>query len=182
MNNYVSLILISVAVVAVAIARDRQRARQHLNRAAYLSARDQNFALEACYEGLRCIGYSSVPGCDGPAAAAEAGAAYCKQHGESAILTASLVAAGMVAHYTDQRGVPNRIAAAMLERVNESFAAAFRLSAEKIHDTRMTMFARDPDARAVVEAAARAGFSTSVLAQDHELGEKLRRLAALPGI
>jgi len=98
MENNAFLIIVVIGAFAWAALRHLWRVRDY-GSAMALSPRDSQFVTEACHEGLRCIGYSCVPGCDNPAAAAKAGAAYCSQHGGRTVLTASLVAVGMVAHY-----------------------------------------------------------------------------------
>ena len=76
MQTTTILILLAVAGALIAILRGRERARARTHAGAALSDRDRGLAVEACYEGLRCVGYSCVQDCENPAVAAEAGAAY----------------------------------------------------------------------------------------------------------
>lgn len=177
MNNYVLLILIATIVLGIVVYRDRQRVRKYANTAACLSERDERFVTEACYEGLRCVGYSCAPSADNPAEAADAGAAYCKQNGLKAVVAASLVAAGMVTHYVAQHRLSDQIAYAMLNKVNVTMAAAFRIAEETIHDARANALSTDLAARTVLDVVTQAGFRSSILAQENELGRQLRLLA-----
>lgn len=178
MNNYVLPIIAAATVLCVVFFRDRQRVRRYAKPTARLSERDERFATEACYEGLRCVGYSCAPGCDSPSKAAEAGAVYCKQNGLKAVVAASLVAAGMVTHYVGRHRLSEEVAFAMLNTVNATLAAAFGIAESTIHDTRASVLSKEPAARTVLDAVTQAGFSCSALAQTDELGGELRRLVA----
>jgi hypothetical protein len=176
MNSYTFPIITAVTVLCIVVFRDRQRVRKYTNPETRLSKRDKQFATEACYEGLRCVGYSCAPGCDSPSEAAEAGAIYCKQKGLKAIVVASLVAAGMVAHYVARHRLSEHVAVAMLNTVNATLATAFGIAEKTIHDARAGVLSTESAARAVLDVVTQEGFRSSILAQADELGEALRRL------
>lgn len=177
METTAFLIIVAIGAVAWAALRDRQRVRNYQDPATTLSPRHTQFVTEACHEGLRCIGYSCVPGCDSPAAAAKAGAAYCSQHDARPVLTASLVAAGMVAHYAAQHRLAEANTAALLSEVNAMFAAGFPSTADEIHDARAKLVAGNKDANDVLGTVTREGFSSSILAQNGAFSVQLRGLA-----
>ena len=175
--DYIVPILCAAIVLSIVLYLDRQRTRKYANPEMCLSARDERFVIEACYEGLRCVGYSCALNAESPAEAAEAGAVYCKQNGLKAVAVASLVGAGMVTHYVTQHRLPDHVAFAMLNRVNTNLATAFGIAEETIHDTRANALSIDSGARRVLDVVTQAGFRSSVLAQQDELGGHIRRLA-----
>jgi hypothetical protein len=74
--------------------------------------------------------------------------------------------------------VATACAHAMLNTVNATLTAAFKIAESTIHDSRMSVLSKEPAARTVLDAVAQAGFRSSVLAQTDELGGELRQLIA----
>lgn len=179
MNNKKLIIL--WLVITIAIVGYRAYRRNSSARSMELSSRDQRFAVEACNEGFRCLGYSCVPGHDNDAEAERAAIAYCRDQGEYAIVAASLGAVGMVVHYTGHHKLPEHTTAALMQRTNELIATQFSLTDERLHDARMNLMKADKSAQLIVETVARHGFQSCRLAREGELSEALRKISARAG-
>lgn len=93
------------------------------------------------------------------------------------MLTASLVAVGMVAHYAAQHRLAEAHTAALLSQVNAMFAAGFRSTSEEVHNARAKLVAGNQEAIDVVETVTLQGFKSSILAQNGVFADKLRGLA-----
>jgi hypothetical protein len=166
---------IAVAIVlSIVVYRAIQREKD-----ISLSVMDQRFAKESIHEGLRCLGYATVPTSDNDAEAFQAGYERCKCQGMKALLAVSLVSSGMSAHYALNKKRDSIFCGVLALRSNQLLAAEFGVNDTELWDKRNALFGGNSNAKLTVEIATRLGLNSCRSAQvDEELSSALRQLVS----
>jgi hypothetical protein len=164
---------IAVAIVLLIVVHRAIKREKNIS----LSITDQRFAKESIHEGLRCLGYATMPNSDNDAEAFQAGYERCKCGGMKALLAVSLVSSGMSAHYALIKKRDAIFCSLLALRSNQMLAAEFGVNDTNLWEERNALVARNLNAKTTVEIVTRLGLNSCRSAQvNGELNSALRQL------
>lgn len=168
---YIVFLIPVVALIGVVAWRTAQ------NRAARRAQRDREFINAAISEGLACVGYSCVAGCNSLDAAITAGRTYCALNGKAPVMAVSMAAYGMLAVYTGQHNYSQNATQQMIGQLTVRLAESFSMPPEQLqHDCRQVR-SDNPAALAILEGVAARHFYSHIDIHDSELGNHVRAVA-----